>query len=60
MKKHHVQLTEKDRVHLENFLTNGTLNVRVHKRRLGLQMLDKGLTYQEVQNYLKTSAITTL
>lgn len=58
MKKHHVKLTEKDRVYLENMLSKGSLKVRVHKRILGLQMLDKGLSYQEVQNHLKTSAVT--
>jgi transposase len=58
MKKQHVNLTEEDRKTLEDLLSKGTLKVRVQKRIMGLQMLDKGMTYQAVKKHLKTSHIS--
>jgi transposase len=58
MKKQHVKLTESDKGYLESLLSKGALKVRVQKRAMGLQMLDKGLTYQEVSKHLKTTNVT--
>jgi len=51
-------LTSEDRVHLEELLSKGSLKVRVQKRALALQMLDKGLTYQGVSSHLGVSHIS--
>ena len=58
MKKQHVNLTVEDRLTLEKMLSKGSLKVRVQKRIMGLQMLDKGLTYEEVSDHLKTTNVT--
>jgi len=58
MKKQHVQLTEEDKKSLEELLSKGSLKVRSHKRALALQMLDKGMSYVEVQKQLNVSNIS--
>ena len=58
MKKQHVKLEEKDREELKRLLSKGSLKVRVQKRILGLQMLDKGMSYVEVQAQLGVSNIS--
>ena len=58
MKKQHIQLTEKDRTHLKELLSKGSLRVRVQKRILALQMLDKGMSYVEVQKHLDISNVS--
>jgi len=58
MKKQHVKLTDQDKRTLQELLSKGDLNVRVQKRSMGLQMLDKGMTFQAVKEHLNTSHIT--
>lgn len=58
MKKQHVSLTSEARAHLDELLSKGSLKVRVQKRILALQMLDKGMTYQEVKSHLGVSHIS--
>jgi len=58
MKKQHVSLTSEDRAYLEELLSKGSLKVRVQKRALALQMLDKGMTYQSVNRHLGVSHIS--
>ena len=58
MKKQHIKLTADDKTILKELLSKGNLKVRVQKRAMGLQMLDKGMTFQEVKEHLNTSHIT--
>lgn len=58
MKKGHVNLSESDKQELKELLSKGVLKVRVQKRAVALQMLDKGMSYQEVKKHLKVSHIT--
>jgi len=58
MKKQHVQLTEKDREYLKSLLSKGSLKARVQKRIMALQMLDKGMSYVEVQGQIGISNIS--
>lgn len=58
MNKQHVSLTSEDRVQLEALLSKGSLKVRVQKRALALQLLDKGMTYQDVSSHLGISHIS--
>lgn len=58
MKKQHIKLTEEDKKTLIDLLSKGNLKVRVQKRAMGLQMLDRGMTYQAVKEHLNTSHIT--
>jgi transposase len=58
MKKQHVQLTEKDRNYLRELLSKGKLKVRVQKRVMALQMLDRGMSYVEVQSHLDVSNVS--
>lgn len=52
MKKQHVKLTKADRQSLETLLSKGELKVRVQKRAMALQMLDKGMSYQQVKDHI--------
>ena len=58
MKKQHVQLTEEDRDYLKELLSKGSLRVRVQKRIMALQMLDKGMSYVEVQGQIGISNVS--
>ena len=58
MKKQHVKLTEQDAKLLEDLLSKGILKVRVQNRARALQMLDKGMSYQEVRGHLQVSHIS--
>jgi len=58
MKKQHIKLTESDRLKLIELLSKGELKVRVHKRAMGLQMMDKGMTFQAIKEHLKISHIS--
>lgn len=58
MKKQHIQLTEKDRAHLKELLSKGSLRVRVQKRILALQLLDKGMSYVKVQEQIGISNVS--
>jgi len=58
MKKQHVDLTTTDEKELKRLLSKGKLKVRVQKRALALQMLDKGLTFQAVQEHIGISHIS--
>ncbi|MEM1120461.1 MAG: helix-turn-helix domain-containing protein [Bacteroidota bacterium] len=58
MKKQHVELTEEDRIKLEERLSKDTLSAKVRKRILGLLALDRGHSYQAAQKELKTTHIT--
>jgi len=58
MKKQHIKLTAKDRKILELKLSKETLSAKVRKRILGLQALDRGLSYQAAKKELKTSHTT--
>lgn len=58
MKKQHIKLTSEDKATLKNLLSKGDLKVRVQKRAMGLQMLDKGMTFQAIKKHLDTSHIT--
>lgn len=58
MNKQHVNLTKEDRQNLQELLSKGTLSVRVQKRALALQMLDKGMSYQEAKKHMNVSHIS--
>ena len=58
MKKQHVNLTESERKELRDLLSKGDLKVRVQKRALGLQMMDKGMTFQAIQELIGVSHIS--
>lgn len=60
MKKQHIILVEADKIYLSKLLSKGVQKIRVQKRALCLQMLDKGMTYQEVVNHLEVSYPTVL
>ena len=58
MKKQHIKLTSEDREELQKLLSKGDLNVRVQKRAMGLQMMDKGMTFQAIKGHLNVSHIS--
>ena len=58
MKKNHVELTNEDKKKLQELLKKGSLPNRVHKRGLALQLLDKGMSYQEVQDHLNVNYVS--
>lgn len=58
MKKNHVELTNEDKKKLQELLKKGSLPNRVHKRGLALQLLDKGMSYQEVQSHLNVNYVS--
>ena len=58
LKKQHVKLTKADRESLEALLSKGELKVRVQKRAMALQMLDKGMSYQQVKDLIGISHIS--
>lgn len=58
MKKQHVKLTEEDTRTLKDLLSKGDLKVRVQKRAMGLQMMDKGMTFQEIKKHLDISHVS--
>ena len=58
MKKQHVKLTKSYRQSLEELLSKGELKVRVQKRALALQMLDKCMSYQQVKDHIGISHIS--
>ena len=58
MKKQHVKLTKGDKQSLEDLLSKGELKVRVQKRAMALQMLDKGMSYQQVKDHIGISHIS--
>lgn len=59
MKKQHVELTETDRLYLEELISKGETKAKVYRRALGLLELDCGKTYTEVSEIIQVS-ITTL
>lgn len=60
MKKQHITLSDSDRVSLSSLLSKGSQKVRVQKRALALQLLDKGKSYKSVQKDLEISYPTIL
>ena len=58
MKKQHVKLTDEDRKILSEKLSKETLTAKIRKRILGLQALDKGLSYQAAKKELSISHVT--
>lgn len=58
MKKQHVKLTEEERKELQELLSKGDLKVRVQKRAMGLQMMDRGLTFQAIKELIGISHIS--
>jgi hypothetical protein len=58
MKKQYVKLTEEERKELQELLSKGGLKVRVQKRAMGLQMMDKGLTFQAIKELIDISHIS--
>jgi len=58
MKKQHIKLTDSQRKELQELLSKGNLKVRVQKRALGLQMMDKGMTFQAIKEHLNISHIS--
>ena len=58
MQKNHVELTNEDKKKLQELLKKGSSANRVHKRGLALQMLDKGMSYQEVQAHLNVHYVS--
>lgn len=58
MKKQHIKLTKTDRDKLQVLLSKGNLPVLAQKRAVGLQMMDKGMTYQEIKKHLDISHIS--
>lgn len=58
MKKQHIKLTEEQRKELQALLSKGELKVRVQKRAMGLQMMDRGLTFQAIKEHIGVSHIS--
>ena len=58
MKKQHIKLTEVQNKELKTLLSKGQLSVRVQKRALALQMMDKGMTFQAIKGHLEVSHIS--
>ena len=58
MKKQHIKLTDSERKALQELLSKGDLKVRVQKRAMGLQMMDKGMTFQMIKEHLGISHIS--
>jgi putative transposase len=58
MKKQHIKLTTEERKELQGLLSKGDLKVRVQKRAMGLQMMDKGLTFQAIRDFIDISHIS--
>ena len=58
MKKQHIKLTKSDRKDLRELLSKGNLKVRVQKRAMGLQMMDKGMTFRAIEEHLNISHIS--
>ena len=58
MKKQHIKLTEPEQEELQLLLSKGNLPVRVQKRAMGLQMMNRGMTFQEIKKHLNISHIS--
>ena len=58
MRKHHVQLSDVDREHLEGLLRKGQLPAKEFRRVMGLLELDRGKTFQDVCQSLNVSPNT--
>jgi len=58
MKKQHIKLTELQRKKLQDLLSKGDLKVRVQKRAMSLQMMDKGMTFQAIKDLIGISHIS--
>lgn len=55
MEKHHVNLSEADKIHLEELLSKGSLKVKEFRRATGLMELHRGKTYGDVAQTLGVS-----
>ena len=58
MKKEHIKLTDLEKKTLQELLSKGELNVRVQKRCMALQMMDKGMTFQAIKELIGVSHIS--
>jgi len=58
MKKQHIKLTESDSKFLKELLSKGEIKARQMKRIIGLQMLDKGMSYQAVKEHVGVTNVT--
>jgi putative transposase len=58
MKKQHVQLTETDRLYLEELISKGEAKAKVYRRALGLLELGRGKTYTVVSEIIQVSIPT--
>jgi transposase len=58
MKKQHIKLTEVQKKELKTLLSKGQLSVRVQKRAMALQMMDKGMTFQAIKGHLGVNHVS--
>jgi len=58
MKKQHVKLTAAQGDELQSLLSRGKVSVRVQKRAMALQMMDKGMTFQAIKKHLNINHVT--
>ena len=58
MKKQHVQLSQPDRIYLEELIRKGKLPARKYRRALALLELDRGKTYMAVAETTQAAQIT--
>lgn len=58
MKKQHIKLTTFQEDELQSLLSKGELSVRVQKRAMALQMMDKGMTFQDIKKHLNINHVT--
>lgn len=58
MKKQHIKLSAKDRIHLESLISKGKLPAKIFKRATGLLELDRGKTLVGVAETLGVSYVT--
>ncbi len=58
MKKQHVQLSESNRIYLEDLLRKGELPVKIYRRALALLELNRGKTYTAVAETVQVTNIT--
>lgn len=58
MKKQHIKLTTDQEEELQTLLSRGKVSVRVQKRVMALQMMDKGMTFQDIKKHLHVNHVT--
>ncbi|MDZ7896619.1 MAG: helix-turn-helix domain-containing protein [Arcicella sp.] len=58
MKKHHITLSDSERLFLKELLSKGSMKVRKQTRIKGLLYLDEGKNYQEISKLLSVNYVT--